>query len=261
LLPSFGSIFYTQNDRQARFDSLLVGLRTRFARNGFLNAYYTRSSSQDDVQVYPVATNPMQYYGPSIWDAANRLSITASYTIPGVSKGLGLAGRLTSGWTASAVTILQSGHPFTVNTTASFQPTRDANGNITGLSPASGDYNADGNNNDYPNVTTYAMLTGRQALLNGAIFKSNFTQPALGTEGNEKWGQFRNPGYAETDLNMSKDTKLTERVRLQLRFEFYNVFNRVNLGGINANLTSANFGKSTSQLNPRNIQLGAKIVF
>lgn len=261
LLPSFGSIFYTQNDRQSRFDSLLVGLRTRFARSGFLNAYYTRSSSQDDVQVYPVATNPMQYYGPSIWDSKNRLSVTASYTIPGLSKGLGLAGRLTSGWAASAVTILQSGHPFTVNTTASFQPTRDANGNITGLSPASGDYNADGNNNDYPNVGSYAMLTGRQALLTGTIFKSNFTQPALGTQGNEKWGQFRNPGFAETDLNLSKDTKFTERLRLQLRFEFYNVFNRVNLGGISANLTSANFGKSTSQLNPRNIQIGAKLMF
>ena len=150
---------------------------------------------------------------------------------------------------------------FTVNTSASFQPTRDASGNITGLSAASGDYNADGNNNDYPNVGNYTMGTGRQALLTGAIFKSNFTQPTLGTEGNEKWGQFRNPGFAETDLNLSKDTKFTERLRLQLRFEFYNVFNRVNLGGINANLTNANFGKSTSQLNPRNIQIGAKIMF
>jgi hypothetical protein len=50
-------------------------------------------------------------------------------------------------------------------------------------------------------------------------------------------------------------------LRLQLRFEFYNVFNRVNLGGINSNLTSASFGKATSQLNPRNIQLGAKLMF
>jgi hypothetical protein len=261
LLPSFGSIFYTQNDRQSQFQSVIIGVRTRFARNGFINAYYTRSSSQDDTQVYPVATNPMQYYGHSIWDSPNRFSMTASYMIPGMNKGQGLVGRVTTGWAASAVTILQSGHPFTVNTTATFQPLRDANGNITGLSPNSGDYNADGYNNDYPNVTSYEMLTGRQNYLTGSIFRSNFTVPTLGTEGNEKWGQFRNPGYAETDLNISKDTAITERVRLQLRFEFYNVFNRVNLGGINANLTSASFGKSTSQLNPRNIQFGARISF
>jgi hypothetical protein len=261
LLPSFGSIFYTQNDRQSQYDALIVGVRTRFARSGFINAYYTHSRSLDDTQVYPVATNPMQYYGPSVWDAPNRFSMTASYSIPGLQGGRGFVGRITSGWMASAVTILQSGRPFTVNTTATFQPVRDANGNITGLSPNSGDYNADGNNNDYPNVSSYSMLTGRQNYLNGSIFRSNFTQPTLGTEGNEKWGQFRNPGFAETDLNVSKDTKITERVHFQLRFEFYNLFNRVNLGGINSNLTSANFGKSTSQLNPRNIQIGARISF
>jgi len=261
LLPSFGSILYTQNDRKSRYDALIVGVRSRFARNGFVNAYYTRSSSQDDTQVYPVATNPGQYYGPSIWDSPNRFSMTVSYTIPGLAGGHGFAGRLTNGWSASAVTIVQSGHPFTVNTTATFQPLRDSSGNITGLAPNSGDYNADGNNNDYPNVATYAQMTGRQAYLNGSIFRSNFTQPTLGTEGNEKWGQFRNPGFAETDLNFSKETRITERLHLQLRFEFYNLFNTVNLGGINANLTSANFGKSTSQLNPRNIQLGARVSF
>ena len=169
LNPSFGSIAYTQNDRQSRFDALIVGVRTRFAKNGFINAYYTRSSSQDDTQVYPVATNPYQYYGPSIWDSTNRLSLTASYTIPGLNQGHGLTGHVTGGWTASAVTILQSGHPFTVNTTAAFQPVRDANGKITGLSAASGDYNADGDNNDYPNVASYTMATGRQTYLTGVI--------------------------------------------------------------------------------------------
>ena len=261
LNPSFGSISYTQNDRQSRFDAMIVGLRTRFARNGFVNVFYTRSSSKDDTQVYPVATNPYQYYGPSIWDSPNRLSITASYLIPGLNQGHGFAGRVTGGWTASGTTILQSGHPFTVNTTAAFQPVRDANGNIIGISAASGDYNADGVNNDYPNVTTYAMGNSRQAYLNGVFPKSNFTVPTLGTEGNELWGQFRNPGFAETDASLSKDTNITERLRLQLRFEFYNVFNRVNLNGVNANLSSSTFSRATSQLNPRNIQIGAKIMF
>ena len=108
--------------------------------------------------MYPVATNPYQYYGPSIWDAPNRLSITASYTLPGLNQGHGFAGRVTSGWTASSVTILQSGYPFTVNTSRCI-PARLAT--PTAISPASpaasGDYNADGDNYDYPNVTSYAM--------------------------------------------------------------------------------------------------------
>jgi hypothetical protein len=240
---------------------LIVGLRTRFAKSGFINASYTRSSSKDDTQVYPVATNPSQYYGPSAWDAPNRLSLSASYAIQGLNQGHGLTGQLTGGWTISWLTVLQAGYPFTVSTNAAFQPTRDANGNITGFSAASGDYNADGDNYDYPNVNSYAMSTGRQAYLNGVFSKSNFPQPALATEGNEKWGQFRNPGFANNDASLSKDTRITERVRVQLRFEFYNAFNRVNLGGVNANLASSLFGRSTSQLNPRNISIGAKIIF
>jgi len=261
LVPSFGQIYYTQNDRQSRFDAVTIGLRTRFAKNGFINGYYTRSSSKDDTQVYPVAVNPMQYYGPSIWDSPNRLSLTWSYTIPGMANGHGFAGRLTSGWTASGTTILQSGQPFTVNTTAAFIPVKDANGNFIGMAPNSGDYNADGDNNDYPNVSSYVMNRSRQGFLAGTFPKSNFTQPTLGTEGNEKWGQFRNPGFAETDASLQKDTKLTERLRMELRFEFFNLFNRVNLGGVQANLSSATFGRATSQLNPRWIQIGAKILF
>jgi hypothetical protein len=48
---------------------------------------------------------------------------------------------------------------------------------------------------------------------------------------------------------------------MQLRFEFFNLFNRVNLGAVSSNLSSSTFGRSTSQLNPRWIQIGAKIMF
>lgn len=261
LNPSFGAINYTQNDRESSFNAGVFGIRARFAKNGFVNAYYTRSSSQDDTQVYPVAINPHQYYGPSIWDAANRLSLTWSYMVPGLNQGHGLTGRVTSGWTVSGTTILQSGQPFTVNTTAAFQPIKDASGKITGITAASGDYNADGFNNDYPNVANYQMGNGRHDYLTGVFPRSNFTVPTLGTEGNEKWGQFRNPGFAETDASLSKETNITERLHVQLRFEFFNLFNRVNLNGVNANLSLATFGRSTSQLNPRWIQIGARLSF
>ncbi len=261
LNPSFGSISYTQNDRESSFNALIVGIRTRFGRTGFVNASYTRSSSQDDTQVYPVATNPHQYYGPSIWDSPNRLSLTWSYTFPSLNQGHGFSGRVTGGWTIAGTTILQSGHPFTVSNNAPFQPLRDANGNFIGLAPNSGDYNADGFNYDYPNVTSYQMGTDRQSYLHGVFPKSNFAVPTPGTEGNEQWGQFRNPGFAETDASLLKDTPITERVRFELRFEFFNVFNRVNLGGVTSDLSNATFGRATSQLNPRWIQIGAKLIF
>ena len=130
-----------------------------------------------------------------------------------------------------------------------------------GLDPNSGDYNADGNNLDYPNVGSYNTPHGRQDYLNGVFKPGNFTLPAMGTEGNEKVSGFRNPGFAQTDLNLAKATKITEHIGLQLRFEFYNAFNRVNLNGVDANLNSGTFGRSTGQGKPRYIQIGANLTF
>jgi hypothetical protein len=105
------------------------------------------------------------------------------------------------------------------------------------------------------------MLQTRQGFLNGVFTPGQFTNPAFGQEGNERWGQFRNPKFAETDAALLKDTTIAEQVKLQLRFEFFNVFNYANLNSINANLSSATFGRATSQALPRWIQLGANLTF
>ena len=83
----------------------------------------------------------------------------------------------------------------------------------------------------------------------------------LGAEGNEKAGRFRGPNFAETDVNFYKDTRITERVNFQLRFEFFNLFNRANLANVNTNVPDGNFGKATSARVPRFWQLGGKISF
>jgi hypothetical protein len=149
-----------------------------------------------------------------------------------------------------------------VLTTAPFLPLRNSGGQIVGYATGSGDFNADGDNYDYPDVTSYTTSSSRQKYLNGIFTTANFPAPTtLGAEGNEKVDRFRNPGFAETDAALAKDTAMTERLRLQLRFEFYNLFNRVNLGSVDSNLTDATFGRVTSQRSPRWMQIGARIAF
>jgi hypothetical protein len=261
LNPSFGAVNYTQNDRYSNYNALIVSGRGRFGSRGFVTASYTRSASRDDTQVYPTWTNPAQYYGPSVWDAPNRFSLGWNFTLPGLNQGHGFVGRATGGWSISGTSILQSGYPFTVRTTAAFQPIKNASGAFIGYAAGSGDYNADGDANDYPNVASYTMAQTRQAYLNGVFTAGQFPTPAFGQEGNEKWGQFRNPKFAETDAALLKDTTITERVQLQLRFEFFNIFNYANLNAIDNNLADSTFGRSTSQALPRWIQLGANLRF
>ena len=246
LNPSFGAIAYTQNDRVGNYNGVTFDLRSRVGR-GFVDASYTRSSSQDDASRFPTAINPHQYYGPSPWDVPNRFSLSFNYELPGINHGQGFVGRASEGWGLSGTSIYQTGYPFTVFTGASFS--------------AGGDYNADGDNYDYPNVTGYQQGTSRNAYTTGVFTAGQFTTPAPGTEGNEKFNQFRNPAFIQTDATVYKNTHVTERLNFQIRFEFFNLFNHPNFQNTQGDLSAGNFGKVTAQTLPRWWQIGGKLTF
>jgi hypothetical protein len=268
LNPSFGQVNYTQNDRESNYNAFILALRGRFNR-AFFNASYTRSASKDDTQVYPTYINPHQYYAPSIWDTPNRFSLAWNYEIPGYHDGKGLVGRVATGWQLSGTTIIQNGNPITVSTNAPFKPStdangvpiKDANGRFVGTAPGSGDYNADGDNRDYPDVASYSYKNSRKDYLNGIFTAANFTTPALGVEGNERYGAFRAPGFQQWDAALLKNTPSMESVSFQLRFEFFNVFNHPNLINVDVNQPNATFGKATGQATPRFIQIGGNLTF
>jgi hypothetical protein len=271
LNPNFGAINYTYNGPWSNYSAFIAAIKGRFARNAFLTASYTRSVSRDNFsRAFPAEDSLSRWYGPSSWDVPNRVSIGANYQIPGVTNGNGLESRLTQGWNLSTLIVMQSGTPFTVYTGGALSVSRDANGNLQ-FNPGSGDFNADGDNSDYPNVSSYAINTSRKSYVSGLFPACSgtrlnncgpFTLPQIGQQGNEISNQFRNPGYAQYDLTVKKTTQIAERFNLELRLDYFNLFNRTNLQGVTADASNAsNFGRSTSTLNPRNAQLGAKINF
>ena len=218
--------------------------------------------------------NPQQYYGPSATDAPNRFSLSFNYSLRGLNNGAGAVGHLTGGWGISGTSIFQSGYPLTAANFNGFVAVCQSGklSNVPGqgcsvsdpavsYAPGSGDYNADGDNLDYPDTISYSQSTNNKSWLTGGIPKSDFATPAFGLEGNGKAQRFRGPNFYETDVNFYKDTHLTEGVVFQLRFEFFNVLNRVNLQGVSADLNSSTFGRSTSTFDPRVIQLGARLLF
>jgi hypothetical protein len=62
---------------------------------------------------------------------------------------------------------------------------------------------------------------------------------------------------------LQKTLNLNERFKLQIIADAFNLFNRVNLNTVDGNLADAGttFGKSTATYNPREIQLGLKLMF
>jgi hypothetical protein len=280
LNPSFGAITYSNNDRYGNYDGVFFELKGRFSR-GFVDASYTRSRSQDDALAYPDPFNSGQYYGPSNFDVPNRFSLSFNYSLKGLNDGKGALGYVTGGWGISGTSIMQSGYPITASNTNGFVAVcqSGALSNQTGCSasdpavayaPGSGDYNGDGNNLDFPSVTSYRERSGNAAWLTGAIPKSDFAIPTFGTQGNEKPQQFRGPNFIETNVNFYKDTPITERVNFELRFDIFNLFNRANYawngngannGGVDINFPDGNFGRATLSHEARFWQVGGKISF
>lgn len=263
-LPSFGAINYTRNGNRSHYNAFIGTINGRFGSRDTFQASYTRSSTIDYGTQYPDNLAPRSIYqGPASFDIPSHFSLSESLKIPGLNKANRAVRLATNGWVVSGSAILQSGTPFTVFTSASFQPTQDVNGNVTGLKTGSGDYNGDGKNYDFPNIPTagYAQPTDRQSYLNGIFAASAFGLPALGAQGNEARNRYRAPGYANTDLSILKRFELIESANLELRADSFNLFNRPNLTGFQSDLSNGNFGKATSAFNARYFQLAARLSF
>jgi len=96
---------------------------------------------------------------------------------------------------------------------------------------------------------------------------SAFVVPAAGTFGSVGRGVYRGPGLAEVDLSVFKNTRLSERLNLQLRAEIFNLLDRTKLGTPNATVFSGTAVSPSAGLittlatTPRQIQFGAKVIF
>jgi outer membrane receptor protein involved in Fe transport len=80
---------------------------------------------------------------------------------------------------------------------------------------------------------------------------------------------FRGPMYASVDLRVARTVRFTEKLRSQLSVDFFNLFNRVNIRDLNMVYGSfdlnappvASFNTPRDVFNPRQIQVGLKLLF
>jgi hypothetical protein len=100
--------------------------------------------------------------------------------------------------------------------------------------------------------------------------------PSLATYGTLPRNFLRGPGYINMDMAFSKTTAITERLKLEFRAEFFNIFNHANFlnpgvnnlgnnvftgGNVGTDPNSSQFGQITSTYDPRIIQLALRLSF
>ncbi len=82
------------------------------------------------------------------------------------------------------------------------------------------------------------------------------------------WGSFPRgtvygPGRHNWNLSLFKSFTFSEarNSRLEFRAETFNTFNHTQWNGVSSQFTASDFGHVTSTYNPRNLQLGLKLLF
>ncbi len=181
------------------------------------------------------------YWGPSDYDRTHIFVGTWSYKLPFFRDNRGFLGQVLGGWEISGITRYQTGAALTVTGPTSIGSRR---ADYTGGDPYM---------SELINPTSGAVQW---------LDKTAFASAPEGRRGNSERGQFRGPAYHIWDVSLRKQFGITEDVKLQIQADFFNVWNHVNWGNPNTDLSSASFGVITGLTGqPRNIQLGARVIF
>ena len=249
------------------YNGLEVDVNRRFSRGLQFRGVYTYSKTLDDGDNMntSVATNspafvanplrPKADYGRASFDVRNSAVLQATYDLPfgrtNSPDGRRWVDRVIKDWQASAIVTLQSGLPFTPQ--LSYNPSNDGDTR----NPVRPSWN--------PAFTGPVIRGGPDAYFNPLAF----IQPLPGTYGNVGRNVLQGPGLAQTDLSLSRRFALSERLGLQFRAEFFNLFNRANLNTPNPVVYAAATGDpsptagviTSTATSSRQVQLGLKLAW
>ncbi len=260
--PRFDDIDLLESRGNSNYNALQARFQQRLYHGLTSLVSYTWSKSIDDASNFFSSAGdpnfPQNSYnvaaerGRSNFDVRHRLSMSYSYALPfGKGKNYladdGWVSTILTGWETHGIITVQSGRPFTV----ALLPELDNSG--TGRSILG--FGA----NDRPNVAGNPQISNRtpERWFNTSAF--NF--PAPGTFGNAGRNILDGPDFQNVNASLMKNTALTERVNLQFRAEFFNLFNHPNFNLPDNFLGSPTFGRISSARDPRHIQFGLKLLF
>jgi hypothetical protein len=286
--PLWGNLTGSTYNGVSNYNALQLAINKHFS-NGLLFSFnYVWSHFLDDqdssgwgsrggTQDYQIGNSPASNYGNSNFDIPQAVKGYVSYELPfgtgkqfanNVSKPVNAA---IGGWRLAGTMITQSGNPFTV--------TESDNSKL---------FSGCGNCSWYPNRNGNARSgasgidgTGVQGAI-GWINPAAFLDPANGTFGDNGRNNLFGPRLTVFNFSIAKEFSFTERIKLELRSDWVNVFNHPSFGpptstlpfgaagttGTNGTGIFGNFGLINSSapnggitVAPRSGQLSAKITF
>ena len=257
------------NNGYSYYNGLTASVTRRLTRGFSGSINYTWSHALDDVSnggISPYSLNDsfLYQFDPSGLKVSNysnadydiRHNLTASYVweLP-FSSSSGFLNRVIGGWTVSGTVFYRTGYPFTVSDGIpplvlgnALDATVGVPAQWNGSGPTScGKPKVDSSNNLVPclDATTQFPIS------------FNGTETGFSTT---RRNSFRGPGFFNSDFDLLKRFKITERANFAVGANFYNVFNHPNFAPPNTDVNNvfyAPFGTVTSTAVPATSIYGA----
>jgi hypothetical protein len=259
---ALGQVILIQSGQTANYNSLQVSVHKQMSHNLLLNGFYVWSRSMWSANASAIGLGTAQNFsdlaeerGPSDNDRRNVATISGIWNMDYYHGSNAWSKQLANGWKLSAIAFFQSGNPFNVTTGS--------------------DKNADGYNNDRPNLVSGVnpflnphrpRFVAAKQWFNAAAFTPN--GPGLpggigpgGADGNTPRDFLRAPGYRDIDLGVERDFRFREQMGLVFRADMTNAFNMVSLNSPTSSLSSPIVGQITGAAPNRIIQLGSRLTF
>ncbi len=260
LFQGYGSIQEGSHAVNSWYHSFQLSVQKRLTHGFTILANYTFSKGTDNMPLLTDATSlgangslvlpwyfpNAQLYerGPSDFDRRQVFVTSYVWQLPVLSNGNRLLRGIFGNWQFSGIVSAQTGPPLTVQ--AGLDQSK------TGIGYDRGQYNG---------LDAYGAGACKVAPCVSYLSPQAFALPAVGTFGNLGKGSLRSPGLFNWDLGLHKGFQIREHWELQVRAEFFNSLNRVNLNPPTSGVNSAGFGSILSSTDPRIGQLALKVLF
>jgi hypothetical protein len=259
----------SQNDGDSIYNSLQASYRVRFHAAGSFMAAYTWASligtvdssttfleansagNAQDNNNYLASARALETF-----DVPHRLVLNYSLELPfgkhqrwlaNVGGGLN---RVVNGWRVSGITAFTHGYPLAFTAQAEDISTKFGTGTIrpnrvAGCNP----------------VISGSAVSRLSKWYNTACFTQPSTPFSFGNEGRTDSRLFAE-GIDNWDISLSKETNVTDRVRVIFESQFLNSFNRTQFGPPNNQVGNSLYGTVTSTVNqPRLVQFALRVSF
>jgi hypothetical protein len=290
--PNTGVANLFTNGANYRYNSLQVEFRRRFTKGLSLQTNYTFQkvltngigTSQQLVEPFLDNARPELEYARADFDQTHIIKLNSVYELPFgngrtfFSGSKGVVNAIIGGWQISPILTISSGAPISIIDPRGTFNRAGRSGRQTALTSLTkgqikdlfGVYKVEPNNPQGLPAGIYFInpavinTTGRAAEgfgttpFDGQVFFNNAPGQTSGLER----AFINGPWFVNMDATLAKNFHIKEGVRFQLRLEGFNVFNHTNfLFGQLQNINSATFGRVTSTVGPRIVQIGGRFDF